>query len=119
MALDFDDADILTALKQTNEADLNQADFGIVKMNHDGIVQFYSDGQTTISSVAADHAKGKVFFTDVAPCTNNFLVSGVFESELTVDKTLSYVYTVKMKPTQIKIRLLKDSETQYLLSKLY
>jgi len=60
-----------------------------------------------------------VFFTEVAPCTNNYLVAGRFEEESTLDETIDYTFTVKMRPTQVKLRLLKDdrAERQYLAVK--
>lgn len=58
---------------------------------------------------------GKHFFTQVAPCTNNFLVAQKFENEASLDNSLAYTFTIKMSPTQVNLRMLKDSSAQYLL----
>ena len=60
---------------------------------------------------------GRNFFSEVGPCTNNFMVAQRFEEELMLDEVLPYVFTLKMKPRRVNLRLLKspDARRQYLL----
>jgi photoactive yellow protein len=48
------------------------------------------------------------FFTDVAPCTNNYLVAGRFDEPGALDERLDYVFTFRMKPTPVRLRLMRD-----------
>jgi len=53
----------------------------------------------------------------VAPCTNNYLVAQRFRDEPTLDAELDYVFTLKMRPTKVRLRLLQTPEARrkYLL----
>ena len=94
-------------------------DFGLVAMDLAGTVLAYNELETQFAGVSARHAVGLVFFTDIAPCTNNYLVSGRFDEEAQLDETIDYVFTVKMRPKVVRLRLLKNerSERQYLAVK--
>ena len=49
-------------------------------------------------------------FTGVAPCMNNFLVAQRFEDAAadgsTLDDVIDYVFTLRMRPVRVKLRLL-------------
>jgi photoactive yellow protein len=94
-------------------------DFGLVAMDLDGTVVAYNRIESEFARVSKERALGLLFFSDVAPCTNNYLVSGRFEDESMLDETLDYTFTVKMRPTPVKLRLLKDdrAKRQYLAVK--
>jgi photoactive yellow protein len=93
--------------------------FGLVAMDLDGTVLAYNRLEAEFAGVSAAHALGLIFFCDIAPCTNNYLVSGRFEAEPQLDETIDYVFTVKMRPRPVKLRLLKDERAgrQYLAVK--
>jgi hypothetical protein len=50
---------------------------------------------------------GKHFFEEVAPCMNNFMVAQRFDDEDALDDILPYVLTLRMRPTPVRLRLLK------------
>ncbi len=54
------------------------------------------------------------FFADVAPCTNNFMVAERFLSEPELDATLDYVFTLRMKPTPVTLRLLRSAASRHM-----
>jgi photoactive yellow protein len=60
---------------------------------------------------------GRNFFTQVAPCTNNFMVAERYVENGALDAVIDYVFTYKMKPTKIRLRLLKrdGGDSQFLL----
>ena len=62
-----------------------------------------------LSGLAAANVVGRNFFSSVAPCTNNFLVAYRFETEPVLDDTIDYVFTFRIKPTAVKLRLLKQT----------
>lgn len=102
-------------LNSGTSADFDAANFGIVKMGHDGKVTDYNDNQVEHTGMSKGAVMGKHFFTQVAPCTNNFMVAQKYDSEDSIDAQLPYTFTIKMSPTPVNLRLLKDSASQYLL----
>jgi photoactive yellow protein len=105
----------INELNRASSSDFNAAKFGIVKMDHKGTVTDYNDNQATHTGMSKGAVMGKHFFTQVAPCTNNFLVGQKFEKETSLDNKLAYTFTIKMAPTPVNLRLLKDTSAQYLL----
>ncbi len=93
--------------------------FGLIAMDLDGTVLAYNRVEGQFAGITPERTLGLVFFTDVAPCTNNYLVSGRFDDESNLDETINYTFTVKMRPTPVTLRLLKNdiSERQYLAVK--
>jgi photoactive yellow protein len=102
-------------LNRSSTSDFNAANFGIVKMDLNGTVTDYNDNQAQHTGMSKGAVMGKHFFTQVAPCTNNFLVAQKFQNEATLDNKLGYTFTIKMAPTPVNLRLMKDSSAQYLL----
>ena len=105
--------EILTALTQH---EIDELPFGVIAMSLDGIVTGYSMFESRASGYSVTRVLGRAFFTDVAPCTNNYMVAGRFD-EPTLDEVLNYVFTFKVKPTPVRLRLLKSAKggTQYVL----
>lgn len=112
-----DDSDLVTKLDAADATTLEDAAFGIIVMDQTGIVQSYNRYESDLSGLSAGFVVGKHFFTAVAPCTNNFLVAQRFEDEAPLDAVVDYVFTLKMRPTNVKLRLIKSAATlrHYLL----
>jgi len=72
-----------------------------------------------MAGLSRERVVGRNFFTSVAPCTNNFMVAERFMSEPELDVKMDYVFTLRMKPTPVKLRLLRSAtaEHMYLLVK--
>ena len=60
---------------------------------------------------------GKHVFDEVAICMNNFMIAQRFLDESELDEIVPYVLTLRMKPTPVRLRLMKSSrsDTQFLL----
>ncbi len=114
----FDAPDLWTALEKlyVEPERYDALDFGLVAMDADGVVTAYNTQESQLAGIPPASALGLNFFTDVAPCTNNYLVAGRFEDAARLDETINYVFTVKMRPTRVRLRLLKDNTAsrQYL-----
>ncbi len=118
MKKSFDDADILNWLDKKNETELDELDFGVVRMTHNNIVVAYNTAESKISGLDKSSTIGKNFFIQIAPCTNNFMVAEKYK-ENEVDETLPYIFTHIVQPTKVFIRLLKNQvKYQYLLVQL-
>lgn len=105
--LQFTQSNLLSALEECDEHLLDKLEFGVVGMNASGAVERYNAAESKIAGLSAGRVIGKNFFTEVAPCTNNFLVAQRFQDEETLDVTIPYVFTVKMRPRKVELRLLK------------
>jgi photoactive yellow protein len=98
----------------TREA-ADSKDFGIVKVDDTGIIQLYNKYESELAGVPVANAEGRNFFTQVAICTNNRLFYGKFKDGVLkkqLDATFYYVFTYKMKPTNVVIKLYRDPNTQ-------
>jgi len=109
--LNFDDDEVGERLRQASPTHLNQADFGIVRVDDDGVVEFYNTYESQLAGVEPSEAKGKNFFTQLAPCSNNRIFLGRFKKGVrtgSLDEQFTYTFTYKMRPTLVDIRLYRD-----------
>lgn len=113
----FDQPGILDLLEQALPEVLDRAEFGIIRMGLDGVVQAYNRAESELSGLSPDKVIGRHFFTDVAPCTNNFMVAQRFLDQATLDQTIDYVFTFRIRPTAVRLRLLRSpaAPSMYLL----
>jgi photoactive yellow protein len=112
----FDDPDLLGALESVPLPGIDALAFGLVVMDRDGIVLGYNQRESRLSGLPAAAVAGRNFFTDVGPCTNNYLVAQRYADSDELDEPLDYVFTFRMAPTPVRLRLLarKGSPRQYL-----
>lgn len=114
----FDSTDLADRfLAKEASIDFDALDFGVIGINDDDEVVVYNKAEVDFAGLTTDTVIGQDLFEEVAPCMNNFLVSQRLEDEDEIDDTIDYVLTLKMKPTKVKIRLLKrgDVDTRYIL----
>lgn len=111
----FDDEELGEALRTCSEDTLDEAPFGIVKVDDDGIVQFYNRYESELAGVAPEDALGRNFFTQLAPCSSNRLFHGRFKKGVRqgeLDERFTYTFTYKMSPTLVQVRMYRDQEGQ-------
>jgi photoactive yellow protein len=108
----FNDPGLLAKLEAADDATLDTAPFGVVAMAIDGKVTSYNAAESRLSGLSPSSVIGRHFFSDVAPCTNNYLVAHRFETEPTLDVSIDYVFTLRMRPTSVRLRLLNQSGHQ-------
>jgi photoactive yellow protein len=117
--LDFDDPKLFGELERQfgDPGCFDDVAFGVIAMGLDGTVVAYNRAESEFSGISPSACLGINFFSDIAPCTNNYLVSGRFAAETQLDETIDYVFTLKMRPTRVRLRMLKaePSPQQYLL----
>ena len=115
--MEWNDPDLLVRLDGASDAQLDELEFGVVAMDSTGTVEAYNTCEVALSGLSAAAVIGRNFFTAVAPCTNNYLVAMRFTEEPTLDATIDYVFTLKMRPTKVRLRLLQSPESRrkYLL----
>ena len=111
------DADLATCLDELAPETLDQLEFGVIRMDRSGRVTAYNATEAEISGLAETDVVGKDFFAQVAPCTNNYLVAQRYKDEPELDESINYVFTYRMLPTPVRLRMLKrqGSPHQYLV----
>jgi photoactive yellow protein len=108
MDISFTEPGLLDLLDAADDAALDALRFGVVAMAQDGTVSSYNTAESLLSGMTPANVLGRNFFTSVAPCTNNFMVAYRFETEPILDDVIDYVFTLHVKPTAVRLRLLKQ-----------
>lgn len=109
-ALSFEQADLAQRLAAASDEDLDAVEFGIIGFDADTVVRQYNRFESQAAGLSPSSVLGLPLFTTVAPCMNNFMVAQRFEDAAadggTLDETISYVLTLRMKPVKVLLRLL-------------
>ena len=108
----FDDPQLSNALAQITCSELDALEFGVIGFDAEGVVRNYNAFESKCAGLSVDRVKGQPLFTVVAPCMNNYLVAQRFEDAATsgcsLDATIDYVLTLRMRPVKVKLRLLAE-----------
>lgn len=118
----FIDQAFKSKLGSLTRDEANKTPFGVVQVDDNGKILLYNKYESDLAGVPVDRAEGRNFFTDVAVCTNNRLFFGRFKDGVgkgDLDISFNYVFTYKMKPTNVVIHLYhdKDSKTNWVFVK--
>lgn len=109
--LHFEDDNLGEKLRHASDEQLDNAPFGIIKVDDEGVIEFFNQYESDLSGMDPEEVTGRNFFTQVAPCTNNRLFRGRFKKGVRrgeLEETFSYTYTYKMRPTLVDIFLYRD-----------
>ena len=108
--LDFNESGIGSRIAALGKAELDGLDFGVIGFDKGGDVRLYNALESRMAGLSPERVLGHSLFTVVAPCMNNFMVAQLFEDAaadgVVLDKTINYVLTLRMKPVNVKLRLL-------------
>ncbi len=106
----FNQADISRWIEALDDSELDRLDFGVIGFDADTAVRRYNAVESKLAGLSPERVLGNALFTAVAPCMNNFLVAQRFEDALaeatTLDATIDYVFTLRMRPAKVTLRLL-------------
>ena len=107
----------LTELALMGRDELNLLPFGVIGIAESGSLEIYNETEGRYAGLSAGQVLGRHFFTSVAPCMNNALVAGRLDRSSELDAAIDYVLTFRMRPTRVRMRLLKSSASRlvYLL----
>lgn len=119
----FIDPALLGKLGSLTQSEADSTLHGIVKVDPSGKILLYNKYESELANVPITTAVGKNFFTEVAICTNNRIFYGRFKEGMSsgeLDIAFNYVFTYKMKPTNVVIHLYHDksSNTNWIFVKL-
>jgi photoactive yellow protein len=107
LAPGFGDAGLAAWLDDAAPDALDALPFGAVGLDPGCAVRAYNAAEARFAGLSADRVLGRHFFHDVAPCMNNYLVAQRLEDEAELDETIPYVLTFRMRPTPVRLRLLR------------
>jgi photoactive yellow protein len=121
LTLDFDQSDILVQLQTIDAAELDRLEFGVIGIDAQTLVRRYNAWESQAAGLSPQRVLGQPLFTAVAPCMNNFMIAQRFEDaaadERPLDVRLDYVFTLRMRPAKVQLRLLAapGAELRYVL----
>ena len=106
----FSDVALHAELDRCSNDELDALDFGVIGIDANAVVQRYNSFESKAAGLSSQRVLGQALFTVVAPCMNNFMVAQRFDDALasgsTLDATVDYVLTLRMRPVKVKLRLL-------------
>ncbi|MEI6159529.1 MAG: hypothetical protein WCP77_06835 [Roseococcus sp.] len=105
----FAEPAILPWLEAASPAATDGLLFGVIGMSGDGTVVVYNAWEAGFAGLTPSRVIGRHFFQSVAPCTNNYMIAQRFETESELDALLDYVFTLRMSPTPVRLRLLRSA----------
>lgn len=108
----FTDPNLFDWLNTATAAEIDTLPFGVVGMTLDGTVGVYNVEEGKLAGLTPSRVIGRNFFTSVAPCTNNFMVAERYRSEPDMDVVIDYVFTLRMAPKKVHLRLIRRSDAQ-------
>lgn len=109
---------IFSKLKNITLEEANlKPDFAVVELDAKGNILMYSERNREwfTPDIDTKEVLGKNYFTEIAPCTNNFMFQGRFEKVVAEGKffKFDYVFTYKIAPTKVKVLLTATDTGRY------
>jgi len=98
----------LATLDAMTTAEFDVLPFGVVGLSPEGQVEIYNATESKAAGLPAAGLIGTDFFVNTAQCMNNFMVAQRLKDEPELDATLDYVLTFRMRPTPVRLRLLRS-----------
>jgi photoactive yellow protein len=113
----FNHPDLGRLVAGLSDDELDQLDFGVIGIDGEGLVRLYNSVESKMAGLSRERVIGFALFTVVAPCMNNYLVAQRFEDAQAagegLDATMDYVFTLRMRPVKVKLRLLAGPQMRY------
>lgn len=104
---------ILQAVHKLSPTMAEKLPFGVVKVDDHGKIELYNKyNYDQFADFKGHSVIGKNYFTEVAPCSNNFIFSGRFKRGVAsnnLNMVFDYVFTYKLAPTKVRVHLYRDS----------
>ena len=99
----------ITDLDNLGREQSDRLPFGVVGLSPEGLVEVYNRTESNLAGLPFEAVLGTHFFANTAQCMNNFLVAQRFEDEAELDAVLDFVLTLRMRPTPVRLRLLRTA----------
>ena len=100
-------------LETTEASLLDVLPFGVIGITAAGETAIYNATESAYAGLARPSVIGRPFFLTTGVCMNNFLVAQRLEDEPELDATIDYVLTFRMRPTPVKLRMLRSAAARH------
>lgn len=113
----FDTAGIGRLLDAASPDALDLLPFSVIAMDQKGLVVAYNRHEEAASGLERRSLIGLPFFSGVGICMDTPQVAGRLAIAQEVDVTLDYTLTFRMRPTKVRLRLVRSAafRNRYLL----
>ncbi len=81
--------------------------FGVIGLDAEGTAVAYNATESRLAGLRPERVLGRPFFLAIGVCMNNYLVAQRLADEPELDAILPYVLTFRMRPTPVRLRLLR------------
>ena len=108
--LSFESKDLANVLAKMGDKEIDKLAFVAIKVDAEGKILQYNAAEGEITGRDPKEVIGKNFFTEVAPCTNRPEFYGKFKEGVSkgeLNTLFEYVFDYKMKPTKVKVHMMK------------
>jgi photoactive yellow protein len=102
-------------VQDLTEQELEKLPFGAIQLDTTGRILRFNGFESQISGVSKEQAVGKLFFTEIAPCTNVKEFYGRFKEGVArkrLHEKFRYHYSFKRNPMDVTITLFYSDLTQ-------
>ena len=96
-----------------DDARLDALPFGVIGLDAEGETVIYNATESSYAGLARASVIGRPFVLATGVCMNNVLVAQRLEDEPELDATIDYVLTFRMRPTPVKLRMLKSAAARH------
>jgi photoactive yellow protein len=106
--ISFAQDDIENQVSKMSTSELNNMNFGAIKLDKSGKVLQYNAAEGEITGRDPKEVVGKNFFDEVAPCTKTDDFYGKFKEGVASGKLnvlFEYEFDYKMSPTRVKVHM--------------
>ena len=111
----FASTDLLKRLPFMGSSELDDQPFGVIKLDDNGVILEYNTYESILAQRKKEDVYGRLFFSEVAPCTNTPVFSGIFFHGVKHDDLgafLSYIFAFKSNPTHVWIHMHRCPKTK-------
>jgi photoactive yellow protein len=108
----FSHPELLERLNAMDDAELDAMPFGVIGFGLDAECRVlrYNATESQGAGMPPTRVLGLQLFSVVAQCLNNYMIAQRFEDALAqgtrLDETLNWVFTLRMRPTPVVLRLM-------------
>lgn len=106
---------VLNNIDKIDQSNADKMPFGVTQVDKDGYIKLYNAyNREEFADFKGKDVTGKNYFTEVAPCANNFMFSGRFKRGIengNLDTVFDYLFTYKLAPTKVSVHLYGDDKT--------
>jgi len=102
-------------VQDLTEQEMEKLPFGAIQLDTTGRILRFNGFESQISGVSKEQAVGKLFFTEIAPCTNVKEFYGRFKEGVArkrLHEKFRYHYSFKRNPMDVTITLFYSDLTQ-------